>query len=104
MDELMSQLPHLKRKYIYYKDYAAATMEQLFEPSSLSKAKVLGLDIVESQLYFQKDGQFEAQTLPEEVQFSCIHSAIAHDINQDGIEDLLMGGNHYFDEATIWSR
>lgn len=95
MDELMSQLPTLKRKYIYYKDYSIATIEQLFESNTLSKAKILELDILESQLFFQANGRFEAQPLPEELQFSCIHSAIAHDVNQDGVDDLIVGGNHY---------
>jgi hypothetical protein len=94
-DELMSQLPVLKRKYVYYKDFAEANMQQLFDVNTLEESLVLNLDVVESQLYFQKNGQFELQSLPVEVQFSSVHSAEAIDIDKDGILDLLIGGNHY---------
>ncbi len=95
MDELMSQLPFLKKKYVFYKDYSEATMEQLFDPQTLEKCTVLNLDVLESQLYFKRNGRFEKQTLPEELQFSSIHAAIAHDFDHDGKKDLLVGGNHY---------
>lgn len=94
-DELMSQLPILKRKYVYYKDFAEATMEQLFDANTLEESLVLNLDVVESQLYFQKNGQFERQPLPVEVQFSSVHAVTANDFDKDGTLDLLIGGNHY---------
>ncbi len=95
MDELMSQLPMLKRKFVYYKDYAAATMDELIGPEQLKESTVLNLNVLESQLYFKRNGRFEKQTLPEEIQFSSIHSSIAHDFDKDGYMDLLIGGNHY---------
>jgi hypothetical protein len=95
MDELMSQLPSLKRKYIYYKDYAVATMDQLFEPALLEECSVLSLDALESRLYFNRNGYFEQQKLPEELQYSSIHAALAYDFDRDGDDDLLVGGNDY---------
>ncbi len=95
MDELMSQLPFLKKKFIFYKDYSMATMDQLFDINKLDASTQLHLDLVESRLYFKKNGKFEQQPLPEELQFSSIHSAIAGDFDKDGQIDLLVGGNHY---------
>lgn len=101
MDELMSQLPGLKRKYVYYKDYAEATIDQLFDAGQIEEGVVLSLDVTESQLYFKKDGKFELQSLPEEFQFSSIHAAIAHDFDKDGFVDLLVGGNHYLSKPQF---
>ncbi|MCI5080226.1 MAG: VCBS repeat-containing protein [Saprospiraceae bacterium] len=94
-DELMSQLPILKRKYIYFKDYAAATIEEMFEPSVLASSTVLTLDVTDSQLYLKRNGKFELQALPDEIQYSSVHKAFAKDLDQDGATDLLLGGNHY---------
>jgi hypothetical protein len=41
------------------------------------------------------DGNFTIQELPQEVQFSTVHSICISDINGDGKPDLLMGGNDY---------
>ncbi len=94
-DELMSQLPVLKRKFVYYKDYANASMELLFGEKVLKQSKMLFLHTLESQLFLKKDGKFIKQKLPEEVQFSSVHTAIAHDFNKDKQMDLVVGGNHY---------
>ncbi|MEL7424263.1 MAG: hypothetical protein AAFN81_14785, partial [Bacteroidota bacterium] len=43
----------------------------------------------------QGDGQFEKQLLPVEVQFSPMYAIAAADVDQDGDQDLLLGGNLY---------
>ncbi len=95
MDELMSQLPVLKRKYVYYKDYAGATMGDLFSEEQLEQSIKLSLNTLESKLYLLKDNRFEEQPLPAEVQFSSIHAVTTSDVDQDGTLDFLIGGNHY---------
>ena len=95
MDELMSQLPSLKRKFIYYRDFSTATIDEVFETEKLKESRILDLDVLESQLYFQGNGQFELQSLPEELQFSSIHAALVYDYDGDGTEELVVGGNHY---------
>jgi len=94
MDEMTSQLPSLKRKYLYYRDYARAKMKDLFPAKVLKQAKVLELDILASSLWKQTDNGFIKQTLPSEVQYSSIHTGLFGDFNKDGDMDILLGGNH----------
>jgi len=95
MDEITSQLPSLKRKFLFYRDYAGADMKKLFAPEVLKNTRVLELDMVESCLWWQTESGFKKQTLPHEIQYSSIHAAFSKDINKDGYPDLFVGGNHY---------
>ena len=95
MDEIMGQLPSLKRKYLYYRDYSGAAMSDLFSKELLNNAMVLELDMVESALWWQTKNGFEKQSLPLEVQYSSVHTSFAKDYNQDGNLDIFLGGNHF---------
>ena len=94
MDEMTSQLPSLKRKYLYYRDYAGAKMKDLFSAEVLRQASILELDMLESSLWAQTENGFVKQTLPSEVQYSSVHTGVFGDFNEDGDIDLLLGGNH----------
>ena len=39
------------------------------------------------------DGTFEIKTLPQEAQLAPIYAILIEDINQDGHEDIVLGGN-----------
>ena len=95
MDEIVSQLPMLKKKFLYYKEYAKATMEDLFGASELKQAKVLKLNTVETTLFFRSGDQFVKGTLPSVAQYASVHAAASKDFDNDGLMDLVIGGNHY---------
>ena len=95
MDEMTAQIPSLRKKYIYYRDYGGASMTDLFSKELLNNTMVLELDMVESALWWQTKDGFEKQSLPSEVQYSSVHAALAKDYNSDGKLDILLGGNHY---------
>ena len=40
-DELIAQLPSVKKRVLYYKDYAKMSLEELFDPKLLEKALCL---------------------------------------------------------------
>ncbi len=94
-DELISQLPALKNKFLYFKDYAHATIENLFTKDELMDAKVLDVDMVETTLFINKNGKFTKHHLPSEVQYSNVSAIKILDADHDGVKDLIMGGNQY---------
>ncbi len=95
MDELFSQLPFLKRKFMYYKDYSKASMSDLFGQSSLDKLQLLELDVLRSVILRNDGGTFSIIDLPEEVNYSTVNTSFVIDVNDDGKEEILLGGNHY---------
>lgn len=94
-DELVSQIPSLKKKLLYYADYAKADMASIFSEEQLQKAHIVELDILESSVYLNENGTFRWTKLPNELQYSPIYTIITEDINDDGYDDLFFGGNQY---------
>lgn len=94
-DELVSQIPSLKKKLLYYADYAKADMALIFSEEQLKEAYVVAIDIVESSIFLNENGTFEQKKLPEELQYAPIYAMTITDINDDGHDDFFFGGNQY---------
>jgi len=94
-DELISQIPSLKKKLLYFKDYAKSNMKSIFSEKVLSNADFLDLNTLESTIFFNQNGIFESAKLPSEIQYSPVYAISSTDINDDGYEDLFFGGNQY---------
>ncbi len=94
-DELISQIPFLKKKLLYYKDYAKADMQSIFSEKALNNAYFLDLNILESTIFFNENGTFAPEKLPNEIQYAPVYSISSSDVNEDGYRDLFFGGNQY---------
>jgi hypothetical protein len=95
-DELLDQIPSLKKKYIKYVDYSDATVESIFGQKSVSEAKVLRCTETESVVLLQEAGlKFSRKSLPVEAQFSTTQSILARDVDDDGKMDLVLLGNFF---------
>lgn len=95
-DELLEQLPSLKKKFVYYKDYAVASIDNIFSAKELSGAKKILLHNLQSTLLLNLgNGRFSASPLPVEAQFSKANSMLAGDYNGDGFNDILVAGNFF---------
>ncbi len=94
-DELISQIPSLKKQLLYYKDYAKANMKSIFSETILNQAYIVDLKMLNSVVFFNENNKFTAHKLPDEVQYAPIYAIVAEDINDDGYTDLFFGGNQY---------
>lgn len=94
--DLEKQMPSLKKKFLYAEDFAKASLEDIFDRSSLSKADLFTANYFPNTLFIN-DGKmnFTAKPLPWEAQLTSYKAALATDINGDGRPDILMGGNFY---------
>lgn len=93
-DELINQLSGMAQKFPYYKDYADATINDIFTKEQLKGAKHLQANEL-ATCYFERgnDGRFHKKSLPTEVQFSPVFTITALDYDKDGNKDLLLCGN-----------
>ncbi len=96
LDELIRQISGLEEKYPLYSDFGAQRAIDIFGSEQLGKSFVLKAERFESTVY-ENDGNgvFEAKTLPVEAQFSPIRDLKVKDINNDGIQDLILVGNNF---------
>jgi hypothetical protein len=95
-DDLVGQLSGLKGKYVNYSDYASAKITDIFSPETLQGTLVLKAKNFDSS-YMENlgNGKFKLVPLPVETQFSPIYGILKGDFNNDGNEDLVVGGNFF---------
>ena len=94
--DLVKQLPELKKKYLKYESYKEQTVEDIFTPEQIDKSVRLYAYTLETSLLLNNgDGTFEVKPLPIEAQMSPVFGLLTGDFDQDGKEDILLGGNFY---------
>ncbi|HRN55171.1 MAG TPA: VCBS repeat-containing protein [Agriterribacter sp.] len=98
-DDLLEQLPVLKKKFNDYNSYANATIHEVFTPEQLKDAGMLQAAIL-STVYLQNNGDsgFIKKDLPQEAQYAPVYAITAADINKDGKKDIILAGNN------AWTR
>jgi hypothetical protein len=95
-DELLGQISSLKTKFVKYRDYADATIEDIFSAEQIKQAKVFYCDELASGiLYNDGNNRFSFKPFGLQGQFSKVSGAIADDFNRDGRTDILLAGNFY---------
>ena len=94
-DDLMDQLPMLKKKFLKYSTYASATINDLFSKEELQDAALLKAEMLNT-VYLQNNGPngFAMKPLPVEAQYSPVYAITSIDANGDGKKDLLLAGNN----------
>ena len=94
-DDLTEQLPGLKKKFIEYKAYAVATINDVLLPDQLKDAGVLKAEFMQT-VYLENQGNrgFALRPLPLQAQYSPVYGIVTSDINADGKKDILLAGNN----------
>ncbi|MCB0518785.1 MAG: VCBS repeat-containing protein [Lewinellaceae bacterium] len=94
--EIIKQMPSLRKKFLFAKDFAKASAADLVGSENLTKALVRQADTFASTYFENKgNGQFETHSLPDELQFSPLNAAQLADLDGDGRPEVLLGGNFF---------
>lgn len=95
-DDMIKQMPILKKKFLRYDVYAGKSIEEIFTNGELDKAQVLTVNQTQTCIFYNDGkGAFNMRPLPIRAQFSPVFSIMVTDVNNDGIKDLFLGGNFY---------
>lgn len=93
-DELIRQIPSLKKKFVQHADFAGKTVSEIFGDAELRASHHLQAYTF-SSVYLDNlnDGAFRVHKLPLQAQFFPIMAMAVADIDRDGNLDILAGGN-----------
>ena len=92
-DALLKQMPVLKKRFIYARDYARVTVDQIFPRKELESGQVVSAHTLATTWWENKGGSFVPHTLPIQAQLSPVYGMIVQDFNGDGLVDILLAGN-----------
>jgi enediyne biosynthesis protein E4 len=94
-DELVTQLPVMRKRFSNFKSYADITMEELFQNNELKDAHHLVANHMSTTCFISNQtGKFKIAEMPKEVQYSPVYSITVMDFNGDRNTDLLFCGNN----------
>lgn len=95
-NDLVKQLPYLGKQYPNFKSYANQTIQDIFSPQQLESSLLYrAVELRSGVLWNDGKGNFHFEPLPVDAQLSPIYSFYVEDLNEDGIKDIIAGGNQY---------
>ncbi len=92
-EDLLAQIPLLKKDFLSFADYADVTFQELIEISGFKEPSLLTIDTLAHLLFTNENGQLIPQGMPSQLQFAPIYTMRTLDVNADGKTDLYVGGN-----------
>ncbi len=100
-DDIIGQMPSLKKQFNAYKAFAAADIHQIFTPEQLKDAYTVEANQMAS-CYIQNDGngKFTLKPLPPLAQMAPLNGMQVGDFNSDGNLDVALVGNDWGNEVT----
>jgi hypothetical protein len=92
-DDLVKQLPGLKKRLLKYHEFAAADLSIMFDQGVLKNSVVYKVNEFRSGIFRNDNGIFTFVPLPEQAQWTDQKASIIADLNGDGKKDIILGGN-----------
>jgi hypothetical protein len=93
-DQLIDQVPSMRKKFVRYKDYSGKTLDAIFTENEKK-----GMDIYKTNFFAsgvlmnEGNNTFRFIPFPEKAQLSTINDMVIDDIDNDGTKDILVCGN-----------
>jgi len=94
--DLEMEVPSLKKQNLKHKDFAQRSIHELFPSSQLDRITPMIFNYPSSIIAINKgNGRFSIQKLPVMNQLSSVNAIRCIDLNNDGSQDLIIGGNEF---------
>ena len=95
LDELVSQLAFLRKKFNAYHKFAGKSLEEIIDPEQLRAAVKLEVTTLASGYLLNSGGNFSFKPFEAPLQVSTITAFLKSDFNKDGTEEVLVAGNYF---------
>jgi len=94
--EITEQFPALKKENLHHSEYARKSIQELFSKELIKTSQQKLFNYCRSVIaYNDGQGHFRIEALPVWVQLSSVNAIAITDINADGKQDLVLGGNRF---------
>lgn len=94
-EEITGQMPYLLKKYLKYNDYKEKTVKDIFTSDQLENALKLEVFETASMIFINEEGHFLSKKLPLQAQLAPTYGILIQDVDSDGCQDIIMGGNQH---------
>lgn len=103
-DDLLKQVPVFKDRFPTYADYGKTPFYKIFTDEEKANAYKLNATCLSSS-YVENlgNGKFQLSRLPDRAQFAPVYGIVTHDVDEDGLTDIIMTGND-FGNNPYWGR
>ena len=97
LHDLVKRLPGLRKRYLKYADFGNQTVQDIFGAEALAAGlRYTATEFRSAVVLNFGAGQFEVRYLPTAAQETPVRAILADDVDGDGDQDLLLGGNFYY--------
>ena len=93
--DLVMQMPGLKKKYLKYNSYKNQTVHDIFNLEKIKSSHINYVYNLKTSAFINNGTGFSNLELPVETQFSNVFAVEINDYNNDGYNDIILGGNLY---------
>ena len=98
-DDVVDQLPFIKKRFLTYKTFGEAKFSDLFtQEQSSGMLKLQANYLLHAFIRNNGNGKFSIEPLPDAAQFSAINGMVTDDFDGDGNLDICMNTNDYSTE------
>lgn len=94
-DELIAQLPYLKKRALKYATYAQASMADLFSEAQRLGSNQSELQQLETTLFLSSEKGYESHPLPPEIQYAPVYALTHYRVDGKNKGKLFIGGNQF---------
>jgi len=92
-DQLLKQIPSLKKKFPTYKAYRDVRLEDIITPVQKGNSALMEIDELKSVLLLSGAESFRVVELPRDAQYFPIYAISIADMDKDKNKDILLTGN-----------
>ena len=89
------QMPFIEEKFETYNEFAQASIEDILGKNKIEAALKLSVNTFESIIFINENGKYRPVKLPNIAQAFPVYGIECIDLNQDGLQDIILSGNIY---------